>query len=289
MMLGILGAINLGAPLWDTACPAPIPLQHKDPLLGGELALRLRQAGLREYLDNRSLAVAVLDLTWGAETFYAGFNDDEMLYAASLPKIAILLSVAHLANRGDIVWDSEFPQRLEKMITVSSNRFASWGVDVAGLAGIAAVVQDPQYCLYTAPAGGLWVGRAFRKTHHSRRDPLHDISHGATARQTVRLYALLDQGRGVSPYWSARMLDLMGPPGHHHKFVGGIGERSGVHFVARKSGTWRHFHADSALVQHAHARYIVVGLSELARGEKIMRRLSQIVDDVILAGDHRRR
>jgi beta-lactamase class A len=60
-----------------------------------------------------------------------------------------------------------------------------------------------------------------------------------------------------------------------------------VVFLARKSGTWRTFHADSVLVQHNDLRYVLVGLAEIKDGEQIMRKLAQRVDDIIQQGAHR--
>src|SRR5690606_23657400 len=128
----------------------------------------------------------------------------------------------------------------------------------------------------------------YRRSNESYRDPIHDISHGATARQAARFYALLAAEKLVSPYWSRRMLDWMGPPGHHHKFVRALGARTGVRFVARKSGTWRSFHSDSALIQHHASRYVLVGLAEHHQGDRLLQILAQRVDDLIVRGAHRR-
>src|SRR6185436_16307468 len=112
------------------------------------------------------------------------------------------------------------------------------------------VLRDPKYCLYDDTNGGLWVGLSYGPTAKAHPDPHFSITHGATARQAARFYALLEAGKLVSPHWSFRMLGLMSPPAHFHKFVGGLQGREGVIFLARKSGTWRNFHADSALIQH---------------------------------------
>ncbi|RMF59932.1 MAG: hypothetical protein D6743_15695 [Calditrichaeota bacterium] len=51
--------------------------------------------------------------------------------------------------------------------------------------------------------------------------------------------------------------------------------------VFRKSGTWRIWHADSVLVWGYHRRYILVGLVEDRRGERILRDLVPVVEDVL--------
>jgi beta-lactamase class A len=211
-----------------------------------------------------------------------------MLYAASLPKIGILLAVLQAVNDGDVVWRPDFAWRLTKMITISDNAYATWGARLVGLRGIARVLLDPRYCLYDPEVGGLWVGRAFEKGGPSYRDPLKNISHGATSRQTARFYALLDAHQLVSPYWSEWMLARMGPPEYVHKFYKALGARPGVEFVARKSGTWQDFHADSALVTHGAQRYILVALADHPEGEEMMQTIAAVADEIVEVGEHRR-
>ena len=265
----------------------PTGLRHKHPRLQARFESGLRRAGLGPALDRRQLAVALVDLTRRDEIFYAGINDDRMLYAASLPKLGILLAVFEAVERGDIEWDDDFRYRLKKMITISNNEYASWGADIVGLRPMAKILVDPRYCLYEGGVGGLWVGRPFRKGGPSYRDPLKAISHGATARQAARFYVLLDRGRLVSRYWSEYMLRLMAPPEYFHKFVMALQDRPRLEFVARKSGTWQDFHADSVLVQHGMARYVLVGLSDDEAGEEMLRAVAPVADDVVRSGRHR--
>ncbi len=84
------------------------------------------------------------------------------------------------------------------------------------------------------------------------------------------------------------MIERMAPPEYFHKFVGALQDRPGLTFVARKSGTWRQFHADSALIQHGSTRYIVVGLAEHIEGAEWMKRIAHLADDIVAAGHHRR-
>lgn len=273
----------------EEPCNAPVPLENKNPTLQRELENRMREKGWGRLIDKEALAVSLVDLTRRNRRYYAGVNDDKMLYAASLPKIAILLTVIEEVDQGNIDWTFEFDQRLQNMIVASSNVDASWGVDIVGLLAIERIMRSPRYCFYQEPDGGLWVGRPYRKGGGSNRDPLFNISHGATARQTARFYAMLDAGQLVSKHWSFRMLGLMSPPKHFHKFVGALAKEPGVVFLARKSGTWRTYHADSALIQaHGH-RYVLVGLSDTKNGESIMRELAQMAHEVITEGKHRKR
>ncbi len=84
------------------------------------------------------------------------------------------------------------------------------------------------------------------------------------------------------------MRERMAPPEYFHKFVRALRRRSGLQFLARKSGTWQQFHSDSALIQHRSARYILVGLAEHPDGEHLMEELARIADDIVVTGRHRR-
>jgi beta-lactamase class A len=269
-------------------CDAPFRFDRKHPGLQRVLLKKLWSAGFDRYVNKGALAVSLVDLTVKGKQFYAGVNDDTMIYSASLPKIAVLLAVVNAASEGKLEWTYEHDRRMRHMITASDNPDASWGVEQVGLEAIAKVLRDPKYCLYDEEHGGLWVGRGYGGTHGENRDPLFNISHGATARQAARFYTMLEAGRLVSPHWSFRMLGLMSPPIHFHKFVGGLQGREGVIFLARKSGTWRNFHSDSALIQHQGRVYAIVAIAEAKDGEKILRELIKQVDDIVMDGSHRK-
>ena len=273
----------------DDGCDAPFRFKRKHPTFQRNLMKRLWAKGFDKYFKKELMSVSVVDLTRKGKPYYAGINDNKMMYSASLPKIAILLSVVNAVSEGKIEWTHTFDRRLQNMITASSNSDASWGVDLVGLLEIEKMMRDKSYCFYVEEeGGGLWVGRAYRGGGGENRDPLFNISHGATSRQAVRFYAMLEAGKLVSPHWSFRMLGLMSPPKHFHKFVGGLRGRDGVIFLARKSGTWRFYHADSALIQHQGRVYAVTGIAETKDGERLMRELIQVVDDIIMEGAHRK-
>ena len=268
---------------------SPLPLARKHRGMQRSLDRRLRAAGFGKYLDKKQLAVSLVDLSTGKRLYYAGINDDEMMYAASLPKIAILLSVIAKVNDGVLEWNHEFDQRLQNMIVASSNEDASWAANLVGLKAIEETMRDPRYCFYDDEHGGLWVGRSYGKGSGENRDPMKSLSHAATARQAARFFTMLDAGMLVSKHWSFRMLGLMSPPQHHHKFVGGLDGVPGVVFLARKSGTWRNWHSDVALIQHHGRRYVAVGVSETKHGEKILREMIRVLDDLVMDGAHRKR
>jgi inner membrane protein len=165
-----LAAAALGAALLAPAAAraagcddAPYPLRQRDPLLQQRLERELRGAGMGEALDARRLTVSLVDLTHPRDLHYAGLHDDHMLYAASLPKVAILLALFEQLERGVLDWNDAFRWKLSKMINISDNAEATWAAEQVGLPAIAAVLRDPRYCLYEDGVGGLWAGRGFAR------------------------------------------------------------------------------------------------------------------------------
>ena len=77
--------------LVSAANPAPAPLEP-DSGLNANLHSLLNQLHFQPQVDGKRFAVSVVDVTDPAHPKYAGVNDTVMMYAASLPKIAILLA-----------------------------------------------------------------------------------------------------------------------------------------------------------------------------------------------------
>jgi beta-lactamase class A len=110
---------------------------------------------------------------------------------------------------------------------------------------------------------------------------LHNLSHGATAMQVARFYYLLETGSLVSPEHSRRMKTFLANSSLDHKFFRGIKERFPQATVYRKSGTWGHFHADSALIEHDGRRYIAVALCQSDHGSQWLRDIVVALDDIV--------
>ncbi len=51
----------------------------------------------------------------------------------------------------------------------------------------------------------------------------------------------------------------------------------------RKSGTWRDWHADSALIEHGGHRYIAVALAHDPKGGEWLKNIIHEMDDIIVA------
>ena len=157
---------------------------------------------------------------------------------------------------------------------------------------ISDVLLDPRYRLYDPRRnGGLWVGKDYAKTGLWRRDPLHNLSHGATAMQVARFYYLLETGNLVTPEYSEKMKEILSDTALQHKFVKVLRRINPAALLFRKSGTWRTFHADSVLVRRGDRAYIAVALSNNANGSqwlgRIITKLDTLLDRDRSAADQR--
>jgi beta-lactamase class A len=134
-----------------------------------------------------------------------------------------------------------------------------------GIDYLAELLQSPRYRLYDFEKnGGIWVGKEYGKAPAQRRDPLHNLSHGATALQVARFYYLLETGQLVSPDLS-KLLRAVQPDSE----------------IYRKSGTWGPYHSDSAIIEHHGRRYIAVALAKSRQGEQWLQKLIVALDSII--------
>lgn len=256
---------------------------YRDADLTAQLTKALRkQPGWQRLINRRRIAVALVDLNGDAPRF-ASVNGNVMMYAASLPKIAILLAAYQAFEDGSLEETPEIHQDLADMIRSSSNKAATRVMDQVGMKKIEAVLRDPRYGLYDeSRGGGLWVGKRYAAEGPRRGDPLFNLSHGATANQVARFYYLLATGRLVSPERSQQMLQDLSDPGLNHKFVAALRLRAPAARLFRKSGTWRDWHADSVLVRGRQWRnYILVALVQSSNGEEIVNTIVPLVESII--------
>jgi beta-lactamase class A len=103
------------APLWD----------HIDPLLQKRVEEALHELGLEAPIRTGRLGVVLVDISEVDKPRVASVNGDVMMYAASLPKIAVLLAVYEKAAEGELEIDDETQEQLEQMIRESSNSAAT--------------------------------------------------------------------------------------------------------------------------------------------------------------------
>ncbi|MEJ2219449.1 MAG: serine hydrolase [Desulfobacterales bacterium] len=253
-----------------------------DPRLQKALETRLSSLQLRKATTRKDLSVVVVDITDISKPRMAYVNPNKMMYAASLPKIAILLGAFEKIANGEMTLDDETLEKLKLMIRNSSNTAASDILNRVGMDYLADLLQSPRYRLYDPERnGGIWVGKEYGQAPAYRRDPLHNLSHGATALQVARFYYLLETGQLVSPQLSKLMKSIMADPAHEHKFVKGLKKVQPDSEIYRKSGTWGPYHSDSAIVEHHGRRYIAVALAKSRQGEQWLQKLIVALDDII--------
>lgn len=283
----IVIAALLLAPLLATADEWKPLYERVDAELQAALEKRMnKNPQWAKLIRQKRLAVGVVDMSGDVPRF-ARVNGNQMMYAASLPKIAILLAAYVSFEDGSLEETPEVHKDLGAMIRVSSNSAATRLIDRISMKKIQAVLRDPAYGFYDEKrGGGLWVGKRYAGAGPRVGDPMHNISHGATATQVCRFFYLLTTGRLINAERSAAMLRDLSDPRLHHKFVSQIDERAPGAQVFRKSGTWKQWHSDAVMVQGKYWRnYILVALVESNEGEAIIRRLLPAVEELIVPAE----
>lgn len=261
--------------------------EHVDPEL--QAALEQRLNANREWarlIRSRKMAIGLVDMSNG-EPRFARINGNHMMYAASLPKIAILLGAYASFEDGSLAETDAIHDDLAAMIRVSSNTAATRLMDLVGMRKIHSILKNPEYGFYDeSRGGGLWVGKRYAASGARVGDPLHNISHGATATQVCRFFYLLSEGRLINAHRSQQMLRDLADPALHHKFVSQLDRRAPNARLFRKSGSWRQWHSDAILVRGTRWRnYILVGLIESPDGEQILRRVLPAVEELLMPPD----
>lgn len=261
-------------------------LVNKDMQLSLERHLKKNKKWSR-LIAKKKMAVGLVDLSDPYKIKFARVNGAVMMYAASLPKLAVLLAAAQSLEDHTLKETPEVLHDMRIMISQSDNHAATRMIDRLGFERIKQVLTNPHYELYDPKnGGGLWVGKRFAKTGRRYPDPLMGISHGASVTQVCRFYYLLAMGKLVNRERSEQMLEILKDPELHHKFVNTLDKIAPTAELYRKSGTWRNWHADSALVWGTvWRRYIVAALVEDPNGEKILRDLIPVIEDILKTQD----
>jgi beta-lactamase class A len=254
-----------------------------DPKLQDELERIFdRNPGWKRLAASGRMAVGLVDMA-GAQPRFARVNGNLMMYAASLPKIAILLAAYVQLEEEKLPDTPNVRKDMTDMIRYSSNEAATRMIDRIGMERIDEILMDPRFGLYDeSRGGGLWIGKRFAKQGQRIGDPLHNISHGATVTQICRFYYLLATGQLVGPGRTQQMLYDLSDPGLYHKFVYAVRNRAPDATLYRKSGTWQNWHADSIWVKGKNWRnYILAAMVESSDGERIIRSVLPAVEDVL--------
>ena len=264
------------------ACTSSAPLLDYDTRVDSRLQRTIEEidARLREKhgMTTEHTAVGLLDLK---SQRVAMIHPDRIEYAASVPKVGILLAYFQLHPEAATNLDAETEHELGLMAKASSNEMAAKYSRAMGLQEIQKVLNS--YGFYDAQrGGGIWVGKHYGPNSERIGDPVADHSHAATVRQLLRFYQLLDAGRLVSPAASKKMKEIfLSPdiPHDDHKFVRGLSGRGLT--ILRKWGSWEDWLHDTALVEGPNRRYVLVGLTHHPAGDAYLEDLAREVDDVM--------
>jgi len=249
--------------------------ESRSPELQKKLEGLIERKFLAKAVTQGRLALVVADITDPHKPRVASINPDRMMYAASLPKIAILLAAFVEIEKGLIKPDDALWKDMTRMIRNSSNRAATRVLERVGRDDLLEILQSQRFQLYDPKRnGGLWVGKDYAGKGAYQRDPIHNLSHGASVMQAARFYYLLETNRLVNPELTLKMKGILSNPAINHKFVKGLKGVPGV-TIYRKSGTWRDYHADSALVETEDGKYIIVGMVQSENGDKWLTELAR--------------
>ena len=281
-LFGVLTLAASTASFADGLDGFPTLWESHDPGLQRQLDKTLADLGLDAAVRSKQLSVTLVDITDLEEPREASVNGDEMLYAASLPKIAILLGAFVEIEQGHMDLDTDTRSSLTRMIRKSSNADATRMLNKVGKDRLLEILQSSSYRLYDPQVnGGLWIGKEYGKSGAYQRDPLHNLSHGATSMQAARFYYLLETGQLVDPGLTREMKTMLGNPGIKHKFVKGLADYPEAR-IFRKSGSWSRWHADSAIVEADGHKYIIVALAENKRGGLWLSRLIKPIHEFMV-------
>jgi len=294
LLLGLLAVIIVSLDsegATSPTLPLSVPSSEWRPLgqrWDQRLQARLDQALKKDKLwqaliSTGKIAVGLVDLSDPAKPRFAQVNGNTMMYAASLPKLAILLAAFQGFQDGSLKETPQIKADLIEMIRRSDNFAASQMVTRIGLMKIERVILDPRYQFYDAKkGGGIWVGGSFARASAQNPEPLKNLIQAATVDQVCRFYYLLAYGRLINPESSRQMLKILAFPDLHDKFVSVLEKGVPPNRLYRKSGEFRIWYSDSILVWGQPVkRYILVAMVEHQQGEQILRKLAPLAEQIL--------
>ena len=94
---------------------------------------------------------------------------------------------------------------------------------------------------------------------------------------------MLETGALVTPEYSMKMKEILASTKLEHKFAGALRRISPKALMFRKSGSWRTYHSDSALVKRRGRAYIAVALSNDVDGQHWLGWIIEELDAIIMA------
>ncbi len=238
-------------------------------------------ASIREKLGGikpEEVDVGVLDLE---HLKLALIHPDHIQYAASVPKVGILLAYFQTHPEAVDHLDPAIQHELGMMAKASNNEMASKFSHEIGLKKVQEIITS--YDLYSADhGGGIWVGKHYGKDTERYPDPVGHESHAATVRQLMRYWLWLEQGKLVSPAASKKMREIFASPDipfDEIKFVKGLKGRDVQ--IVRKWGSWENSLHDTAIITGPGRHYILVALTQTEKGDDYLEALAPAVDDLM--------
>jgi beta-lactamase class A len=237
-------------------------------------------AGLRNQfgLTPAQTAVGVLDLN---TLRLAMIHPDREEYAASVPKIGILLAYFQLHPEAATNLNPQTRHELGLMAKASDNELAAKFSREMGLQQIQ-VILNSHHFYDSNHGGGLWVGKHYGRSEERYGSPVGDNSHAATVRQLLRYFLMLEQGKLISPEASKTIREIFVSPDIPHddiKFVKALAGRDVL--IIRKWGSWEDWLHDAAIVTGGGRHYILVALTRHSKGDEYLVALARAVDDLL--------
>ncbi len=138
-------------------------------LVDNDLQLKLAEVvnsdpKMKRLVSQKKMAIGLVVLNDTSNIRFARINGKVEMYAASLPKIAILLSAMDAVDKGELSDNEKLREDMRKMIARSDNDASTRIMDLLGYEKIESVLTDPKYRLYDEEyGGGLWVASAMPK------------------------------------------------------------------------------------------------------------------------------
>lgn len=254
-----------------------------DPKLQAELERIDGALRNRFEMTPEQTMLGVLDLASDPPRL-AMLRPDHEEYAASVPKVGILLAYFETHPEAATKLDPTIRHQLGLMAKASSNEEASRFSHELGLMNIQKILTEKYHFYDANRGGGIWVGKHYGKDSEKHMSPTGDNSHGATVRQLLRFWLMLEQEKLVSPAASRTMREIFASPDIPHddiKFVKGLKDRKDVQIV-RKWGTWENWFHDTAVVTGGGRHYILVALTHHPKGDAYLEALAKDVDDLMV-------
>ena len=93
---------------------------------------------------------------------------------------------------------------------------------------------------------------------------------------------MLQRNELTDPSYCPLIKDILSDSAIDHKFVKGLKSENPTAEIFRKSGTWRNYHSDSAIVESENGHtYIAVALSNTPNGGAVMEQVIKSMDRII--------